>query len=282
MMVEVGPYSAFAVNSVGLDRTPFPLSFAVRMAGGTWVVNATAAQAVELADVFLRAANDTIVVVNLATTSFLDEEYRPWSPSRIAAAQGISHETHRLDGLASGVAGLSEEALVIRKDDLPRFLTGWSPYDLVWVDVPGVPTPEQVDEIALTIGTTNHDDPVLAEIVGSRVCFFGHDDCYVTVESTDSAVPPAVLGRLMVLLVGSALVDVSPVDVPDPGGVVAETLIEQSSCWVGGLGAVSEASVTVDLSAVAESWRLGQQLPDCVDCTVTYNVNQRVWLSSSR
>jgi hypothetical protein len=279
-MVEVGPYSAFAVNKIGFDRASFPLSFAARMAGGAWVVKATAAQAVELADVLVRSANDTIVVVGLETSSFLDEQDPLWSPSRIAAAQGVTHETHRLDGLTSDV--VSAEALVIGRDDLPRFLTGWSPYHLVWVDAPGAPTPEQVDEIALTLGTTNYEDPVLPELVGSRVCFFGHDDCYVTVEATDSAVPRTVLGRLMALLVGSALVDESLVDVLDPGGEVTESLIEQSSCWGGCLGAVSEASVTIDLSALPEPWRLGEQLPERVDRTVTYYVSQRIWLSSSR
>jgi hypothetical protein len=84
----------------------------------------------------------------------------------------------------------------------------------------------------------------------------------------------------MALLVGSALVNVSPVDLVDPGGVVAETLIEQSSRWVGCLGAVSEHSVTVDLAAVAEPWWLGEQLPERADQTVTYDVHQRIWSSS--
>ncbi|WP_435593051.1 hypothetical protein [Nocardia sp. bgisy118] len=171
---------------------------------------------------------------------------------------------------------------MIRRDDLRRFLTDWSPYELAWVDVPGAPTPEQVDEIALTMGTMNLDEPALPEMVGSRVWFSGHDDCYVTVESTNSVVPPAILGRLMALLVGSALVDESPVDVPDPDDAIAETLIEQSPCWVGRLGTVSDDSVTVDLSAVAGRWRLGHQLPERVDRTVTYDVNQRVWHSFSR
>jgi hypothetical protein len=280
MMVEVGPHSAFGVNKIGFGRASFPLSFVVRMARGVWMVTATAAQAVELADVLVRSANDTIVVVGVDATYYLDEEdgLSPPSPSQIAAEQGISHDTHLLDGLASTV--VSEEALVIRRDDLPRFLTGWSSYNLVWIDVPGAPTPDQIDEIALTIGTTNYPDPVLPELVGSRVCFFGHDDCYVTVESTDSAVAPAVLGRLLALLVGSALVDVSPVDLADPGGLVTETLIEKSPRWVGLLGAVSEHSVTVDLAAVAEPWRLGEQLPERPDHTVTYDVHQRIWRSS--
>jgi hypothetical protein len=153
VVVEVGRHGAFAVNRIGPVGAPFPLSFSVREASGSWMVDAAAAQAAELADVLMHAANDTIVVVELATNSFLDDDYTQWRPSRIAADQGVSCQVHLLGALASGVAGLSEEALVIRRGDLPRFLAGWSPYELTLVDVPGRPTPGQLDEIALTIGT---------------------------------------------------------------------------------------------------------------------------------
>lgn len=73
MVVEVGRHGAFSVNRIGLDGTPFPLSFSVREADGSWMVDATAAQAIELADVLMRAASDTIVVVDLGTNSFLDK-----------------------------------------------------------------------------------------------------------------------------------------------------------------------------------------------------------------
>ena len=81
LVVEVGPHGAFSVNSIGLNGTPFPLSFSVREASGSWMVNATAAQARELADVLMRAASDTIVVVDLAASSFLDNDKDvPWPP----------------------------------------------------------------------------------------------------------------------------------------------------------------------------------------------------------
>jgi hypothetical protein len=276
-MVEVGRHGAFSVNGVGLDGASFPLSFSVREANGSWVVDATAAQAVELVDVLERAANDTIVVVDVATNSFLDEAYVQWRPSRIAAEQGVSCEVQPLGALASGVVGLSEEVLVIRRDDLARFLAGWSPYELTLIDVPATPTPEQLDEIAVAIGTANHDEPVLPALVGSCLWFSGHDDCYVAVESTDRAMPAAVLGRLLALLVASALVDDSSVDVQDPDGVIVEALIEESQYWIGTLGTVSEHSVTVELAATSERWRLGQRLPEGIDRTAIYDVALEVW-----
>jgi hypothetical protein len=70
-LVEVGRLGAFSVNSIGVDGTPFPLSFSVREASGSWMVDATAAQASELADVLIRAASDTIVMVDLGTSRII-------------------------------------------------------------------------------------------------------------------------------------------------------------------------------------------------------------------
>lgn len=191
-MVEVGRHGALAVNRTGLGGAPFPLSFSAREASGSWTVDATAAQAAELADVLMGAANDTIVMVGLATNSFLDEDYVQWRPSRIAAEQGVSCQVHFLGAPASGVGGLSEEALVMRREDPPRFLAGWSAYELTLVDMPGRPTPERLDEIALTIGTAPYGGPVLPGLAGSRLRYSGHDDCYLAVESTDQTVPVAL------------------------------------------------------------------------------------------
>lgn len=277
-MVEVWPYGAFSVNRLGLGGIPpFPLSFSVREASGFWVVHATAAQARELADILTRAAEDTIVVVDLATNSFIDEDYVQWRPSRIAEEQDVSCQARLLGSLASGTASLSEEALAIRRGDLPRLLAGWSPYQLTLVDMPGKPTPERIDKIALAVGTAAHDEPVLPCLAGSRLRYSGHDDCYVTVESADRAVPAALLGRLLALLAGSALARGSRVEVPAPSGVTVTSLIEDSAHWTGGLGAVSEDLVTVNLSATATPWRPGEQLPGRIDRTVIYDVRQAVW-----
>jgi hypothetical protein len=276
-VVEVGRHGAFAVNRTGLDGTPFPLSFSAREASGSWMVNATAAQGAELADVLMRAANDTIVVVDLATNSFLDEDYIQWRPSRIAAEQGVRCQAHPLGSLASGVIGLSEEALVMRRDDLPRFLAGWSPYELTLVDMPGRPTPERLDEIALTIGTAAYGGPVLPDLAGSRLRYSGHDDCYLAVESTDQTVPVALLSRLLALLAGSALAGASSVEVPDPASATVTSLIEDGAHWIGVLGAVSENVVTVNLSATDVPWRLGQRLPERVDRIARYDVRQGLW-----
>lgn len=276
-MVKVGHDGAFSVNGVGLKGTPFPLSFSVHENGGSWTIDATAAQALELVDVLTRVANDTLVVVDLATNSFLDEELGSWRPSRIAAAQGVDCRVHHLGTLATGVIGLSEELLVIRRDDLGPFLAGWSPYELTVIDVPCIPSPDQLDEIALTIGTNPHDAPVLPTLPGSRLWFCGHDDCYATLESTDPAMPVSILSRLLALLAGSALTGVTLVDVPEPDRTTVGRLIEQSPHWVGVLGVTSEDSVTIHLSATVQRWRLGERLPAYIDHNMVYDVTHHLW-----
>ncbi|MFG2045706.1 hypothetical protein [Dactylosporangium sp. NPDC048998] len=276
-VVAAGHDGAFSINRVGLDGTPFPLSFSVREVSGCWVVQAAAAQAAELADVLVNAAEGTVVTVDIATNSFLDERYEQWQPSRIAAAQGITCSVHHFGALATGVIGLSEEALVMRRDDLPGFLSGWSPYELTLVGLPTEPTPERLDEIGLAIGIAQHDQPVLPTLAGCCLWYSGHDDCYVWVESTDRGVPAAILGRLLALLAGSALVDAAPVEVPDAAGTIVEALLEESRHWVGTLGAVSRNAVAVSLSAVSAPWRLGQPLPERVDRTAVYDFTEGVW-----
>lgn len=111
-----------------------------------------------------------------------------------AAVQGVSCQVHPLGALAAGVIGLSEEAIAMRRESLPQFLDGWSPYELTLADMPGSPDTGRTDEIALAIGTTAYyDEPVLPGLPGSCLLYSGHDDCYLHVESTCEAVPPALL-----------------------------------------------------------------------------------------
>jgi hypothetical protein len=139
------------------------------------MVHATAAQAGELADVLVRASGDTIVVADLGTNSFLDEDDAPWPPSRIAAEQGVSCQVHPLGALASGVIGLSDEAIAIRCGDLPRFLDSWSPYDLTLADMPGSPDPARTDEIALAI---TGKPPSTPWTLASSLARPGRSGCY--------------------------------------------------------------------------------------------------------
>jgi hypothetical protein len=228
--------------------------------------------------VLVRAAAGTIVVVDVGTISFLGQDHVQWPPSRIAAGQGVRCQAHPLGALASGVIGLSEEAVAMRRDDLPRFLAGWSPYELTLADMPGSPDPARTDEIALAIGTAGSwNEPVLPSLPGSRLLYSGHDDCYLHVESADPTVPPALLSRLLALLAGSALAGASPVQVPEPAAAITAGLIEDHPHWIGRLGAASGDMVTISLSMAATRWRLSHPLPERTDRTVTYDVRQGLW-----
>ncbi|MFC0843401.1 hypothetical protein ACFH04_06570 [Streptomyces noboritoensis] len=280
-MIEVGRDGAFTVNCVGVDRLPFPLSFTVRETGGSWQIDAAAAQAGELVDVLSRSANDTVLVVDLATNSFLDEDFQQWRPSLIAAEQGVDFTTHPIGAWASDAPGLGEEILVMHRDGLPRFLDGsWYPYELSLIDVPTAPSPAQLDEITLAIGTTAFDEPLLPRIEGSRLWFSGHDDCYLTIESTDPTMPARVLSRLLALLAGSALAnagETSSVRIPEPDTATTDRLIREHPHWIGAVEATSATLATIRLSALPQPWRLGQQPPAHADHIATLDLTRGTW-----
>ncbi|MCX4808866.1 hypothetical protein OG594_46270 [Streptomyces sp. NBC_01214] len=280
-MIEVGQQGAFSVNSVGIEREPFPLSFSVREAEGLWRMSAGAAKASELVDLLVAVASDAVAVVSLETNSYLNEDWHPLQPALIAAELGVPCTVHSLGSWASGTNGLAEEFLVMDRDLLPRLLDGtWSPYELTLIDLPASPTPEQLDELALVLGTTGVDEPLLSRLEDSRVWFSGHDDCYVLLETRDPALPAAVLARLLSLLAGSALVELTEKSisrVPEPGPWLPEELIATAPHWIGALGNVTEDLVTIRLAALPAPWRLGVSFPQQADLTATLDVRHGTW-----
>ncbi|MBD0669946.1 hypothetical protein [Streptomyces sp. CBMA156] len=285
-MITVESHGAFGANRVGVERLPFPLSFSVGEAEGSWTVSGAAARAWELIDVFTRTANDTVVVLNLESNSLFDKDNRPWPPSRIAAQRGVDCTARAVGGRAPGSMDLGEELLMMRRDDLPRFLGGgWAPYELSLVDVPAGTTAAQLDALDLAVGAAVvAGEPVLPRLGGSRFWYSGHDDCYLMAESTDPAVPPALLARLLALLAGSALIGAghaAPVEVPEPDEALPRRLIAESPHWVGSVRKVSGTTVTVGLSALPRPWRLGEQPPEQPGYAATLDLALGGWRLAS-
>ncbi|THA50126.1 hypothetical protein [Streptomyces sp. A1136] len=280
-MIEVRQQGAFSVNSVGVERRPFPLSFSVRETEGLRRVTAGAAQAAELVDLLVDVANDAVALVSLETNSYLDEDWHSLRPALIAADLGVPCTVHPLGPWAAGTNGLAEEFLVLDRHLLPRLLDGtWSPYELTLIDVPADVTTEQLDELALVIGTTGIDEPLLSRLADSRVWFSGHDDCYVLLETRDPALPAAVLARLLALLAGSALTERvrEPFShVPEPGLWLPEQLIATAPHWIGALSDVTGDLVTIGLAARPDPWRLGDSFPQQADLTATLDVRHGTW-----
>ncbi|MFB8170842.1 hypothetical protein [Kitasatospora purpeofusca] len=280
-MIEVERDSAFNVNSIGSEHRSFPLTFSVRAAGGSWLVDATAAQAGELAGLLAGRAAGPVAVVDLHTCSFVDERSRSWSPSLIAAELGVDCAVHPVGAWASDTIGVGEEFLLLDREQLPRLLDGtWTPYQVALVDLPGEVTPERLDELALAVGTTAFDRPLLPHLDGSTLWFSGHDDCYLRVESTDPEVPGALLGRLLALLAGSALTDADdavPVPVPEPDPALADRLIAAGPHWAGTVAAVSATEVTLALTALPRRWRLSDPAPAGAGHTMTLDLVRGRW-----
>ncbi|WP_329404259.1 hypothetical protein [Streptomyces melanogenes] len=108
----------------------------------------------------------------------------------------------------------------------------------------------------------------------------GHDDCYVLLETRHPALPAARLSRLLALLAGSTLGDLTEAPtsrVPEPGAWLPERLIATAPHWMGALGEVSEELVTVELAALPDGWRLDVPFPKRSDLTATLDVRHGTW-----
>ncbi|MFF3619086.1 hypothetical protein [Streptomyces sp. NPDC002467] len=285
-MIKVGLEGAFSVNSVGVERRPFPLSFSVQQAQGVWTVTASAARACELADLLMAAASGPVAVVSLETNSYLDENWHSLRPSLIAGELGVPCTVHPLGPWASGTHGLAEEILVMDGDQLPRFLDDtWSPYELTLIDLPIDVAPEELDALALALGTAGADEVILGRLGdSSRLWFSGHDDCYVLLETRDSGLPAAVLARLLALMAGSAVAALTgePAScVPEPGRWLPERLMATAPHWIGALDTLTEDLVTIRLAALPRPWRLNVPFPQRADLTVALDVRDGTWRQSS-
>ncbi|GIF70827.1 hypothetical protein Asi02nite_03450 [Asanoa siamensis] len=275
-MVNVTGDGAFSVNGVGVDSAPFPLAFSLDEVAGCWLVSATAAQASELADLLAAAAGLSVAVVNLATNSYVDEDFAPWPSARIAAAQGVRAEVHDFGALSDGV-NVGSQGLVLRATDLPAFLDGWSPYELAFAGLSHAPSAGDLDALALTVGTTAGGDSIVANVPGATLWYSGHDDCYVWMETVDRSWAIQLLARLLALHAGSALVDGVPVEIVEPREEVVERLLAQSPHWVGVVADSTPGTLAIELSATAGRWRLGDALPEEVDRTATYDIADGDW-----
>lgn len=141
-------------------------------------------------------------------------------------------------------------------------------------------TPEQLDELALVLGTTGAGEPVLSGLKDSRVWFAGHDDCYALLETRAPDLPAAVLARLLALMAGGALANLSEKPsshVPEPGAWLPEQLIATAPHWIGALGEVTEDQVTIRLAALPEPWQLDVPFPQQADLTATLDVRHGTW-----
>lgn len=124
-MIDVRADGAFAMDCVGVERAPVPMTINVTENEGSWRIGAAVVRVHELLDLAMREAHDTVVVAALETYSFGAPEDPLWAPSRIAAEHGVTCSVHPAS------PSVADEMPVLRRDHLPRLFTGdWLPPDL--------------------------------------------------------------------------------------------------------------------------------------------------------
>ncbi len=87
--VVVDQFSAFAVNFIGFERQPVPLSISTAAVRNGWSVNATAARARDLTDIPAVDPDRTALILNVGQNSRLCDDGRPWPLRRIAERQHV-------------------------------------------------------------------------------------------------------------------------------------------------------------------------------------------------
>lgn len=279
--ISVDRFNAFGVNSVGLHRSPFPLSIGVVESEGIWTVGATAARTCDVIDVLAGSAHDTAMVLNVGQTSWLTDDHTPWPLGRIAQEQNVDATVHDI-GWAAPSPDLDGDLLVMAWRDLYQLLDGWSPYGIDILDIPG-PLPE-VDELVLAINTRDAATCMLPRSPGSGIYYSGHDDCYLHAETIDATLPTRLLTRLLTLFAGSALLgdDTDTLTVPQPEQRLAATLLHHGSHWVGTiLNSQPGRTVTLALTPTAKAWRLADPVPVEPSHRITLDLPASTWRVSA-
>jgi hypothetical protein len=229
-------------------------------------------------DVLATSAQETAVVLNVGQNSWLADDYAPWPLGQIAHEQNVDVTVHDIRWAASRF--ISDDLLALSWRDLPRLLHDWSPYDIEILDVAGLPSAAEADELVLIVNTYDVAGSLLPHLPGSRVYFAGHDDCYVYAETTDPALPARLLTRLLALLAGSGLMsgDLDAVTVPEPPEPVAAALLRQSGHWVGSIASGRPGqAVTLALTPTASRWRLGDLPPRPTSHDVSLHLEDGHW-----
>jgi len=268
--VRVDRDNAFRVNTVGLQANPFPLSISVTPHDGVHRVQATATRAYDLVDALTADAHHTAVVLNVGQNNW------------IAGEQKVAAACHDIRWAASSRFE-SDDMLTMPWQQLPRFLSGWSPYELEILDAPGPLDDITADELALAVNTFDGSSLLLPRLPTSGFYYAGHDDCYLYAEATDPQMPIRLLTRLLTLFVGSSLLDddTEALTIAEPDPALATALLEANRHWIGTVRSTKpDGTVAIGFAPTDTTWRLADPLPTLATTSVIFDLATGSWRMS--
>lgn len=261
-MTEMEP-NAFTINRLGGGF--FPLSLKVTRAAGVECAFLCAQRVTECADLITACSAGHLAVFGLEQYSIIDEvTYKPLTLAALARLAAVP------------LTSIDEDTIVIPAGRLTPLLAGFSHSNLTLFDLP----PEW-DENAVIRGVLacrehdwNADAPLLSELPGSSFFIDSHDDCYLTIESSNSILPRQIFARMLGLYAAVVLARSDIATVP-------EKLVD--ALWREDFGVTilrESTEVTpsgLRIGAARKPFSFNNEETYPVDFFLTYDAVNRVW-----
>lgn len=261
-MTEMEP-NAFTINR--LNGGFFPLSLKVTRADGVTNAFMCAQRVADCADLIAEHSTGRIAMFGLEQYSVFDEAGEfPLSLAALARQAGLPFTT------------IDEETIVLPAGQLTPLLAGFSPDDLTMFDLPSTWNVDAV--IRGVLAYREHDwsgeELLLPELPGSRFFIASHDDCYLTVESSDSILPRQIFARMLGLYASTVIEQADIAAVP-------ERLVNAN--WQDNFGLtilrdlteVTPSGLHIGVACKPFNFRDDESYP--VDFYLMYDVNGQKW-----
>jgi hypothetical protein len=248
---------------------PFPLSIEVERRNSVWFLDGVVLSARDLAPLLPEFSGSYAVVLNLFHTSWFDEKGASRPGSNIALEEGVPVEV-RYDSAGS-------EQLLVPTASLRLFFSAFNPVDVDVVDVPTLPSDEELEQIVTAVETAQvGEGSVLSSLERPSIYYRGHDDCYFWIEARTDRLARLVFCRLLAQLVEGALIGPGQAAlVPEPHERLAAELLNRSNVWTGTVRTTEDG--LVDVALAPAKWRLGGRFSHSAAYSAVFDASAGQW-----